>query len=163
MNKHEEIAILAGGCFWGMQDLLRKIKGMKLSEVGYTGGQLPQPKYENVKTGNTGHAEAIRLSYDSSVLSYGEILEWFFKMHDPTTMNQQGNDIGSQYRSAIFYLNDAQKLEAEKHKLKAQELWKKPIVTQIVAATEFYPAEEFHQDYLEKHPNGYTCHYIRSF
>jgi len=158
-----ETAILAGGCFWGMEDILRKLPGVLETEVGYTGGHTPNPTYKDVKTGGTGHAEAIRIRFDGSKTNYGAILELFFKMHDPTTVNRQGNDIGSQYRSAIFFMNEAQKKEAESQKTQAQASgrWKKPIVTEIVPASEFYPAEDYHQDYLVKNPGGYTCHWIR--
>lgn len=158
-----ETAILAGGCFWGMEDILRKLPGVLETEVGYTGGHTPNPTYKDVKTGTTGHAEAIRIQFDPSKTNYGAILELFFKMHDPTTVNRQGNDIGSQYRSAIFYMSDSQKKVAESQKTQAQASgrWKKPIVTEIVPAAEFYSAEDYHQDYLVKNPGGYTCHWIR--
>ncbi len=158
-----ETALLAGGCFWGMEDIIRKIPGILATEVGYTGGQLANPRYADVKTGTTGHAEAIRVEFDPGKITYREVLSYFFRMHDPTTLNRQGNDIGSQYRSAIFYLTDEQKRIAEqaKREVELSGKWKRPIVTEIVAATPFYPAEEFHQDYLEKNPGGYTCHYLR--
>ena len=161
----EEIAILAGGCFWGMQDIIRKIPGVVSTEVGYTGGATDQPKYEQVKTGSTGHAEALKVIFDPENLSFETLLDLFFEMHDPTTANQQGNDIGSQYRSAIFFENDQQKKSALK-KIKEWNdsgKWKKPIVTEVVPAKFFYSAEGYHQDYLEKNPGGYTCHYIRKF
>ena len=152
-----ETAILAGGCFWGMEEILRKVPGVVQIEVGYTGGQTPNPTYEQVKTGETGHAEAVRIIFDPKKLSYENLLKkWFFKMHDPTTVNQQGNDIGSQYRSAIFYASDIQKKIAEAVKKQVPRA-----VTQIVQATKFTPAEEYHQDYLQKNPGGYTCHYLR--
>ena len=160
-----ETAILAGGCFWGVEDLLRDIMGVEKTRVGYTGGSTPNPKYENVKTGTTGHAEAIKIAFDPQKVSYAELLEFFFKMHDPTTLHRQGNDRGTQYRSAIFYLNDLQK-ETALAKIKewdASGRWKAPIVTEVVPATEFYEAEEYHQDYLVKNPGGYTCHYYREF
>jgi peptide methionine sulfoxide reductase msrA/msrB len=163
MSSSTEIAILAGGCFWGMEDIFRKLKGVLDTDVGYTGGHTPNPVYSDVKTGMTGHAEAIRIVFDPEILSFAEILDLFFRMHDPTTLNQQGNDIGSQYRSAIFYTSESQKKTAEEKKREAQASgrWSRPVVTEIVKATEFYKAEEFHQDYLEKFPYGYTCHYIR--
>ncbi len=158
-----ETAILAGGCFWGMEDILRKSPGVLETDVGYTGGLSPNPKYEDVKTGRTGHAEAIRIVFDRSKTSYSAILELFFKMHDPTTLNRQGNDLGSQYRSAIFYLSDEQKKLATeiKARVDASGRWKKPIVTEVVSASAFYPAEDYHQDYLVKNPGGYTCHWVR--
>lgn len=158
-----ETAVLAGGCFWGMEDLLRKLDGVLETEVGYTGGTTRAPRYEEVKKGSTGHAEAIRIDFDPTRISYEELLGWFFRIHDPTTANRQGNDIGSQYRSAIFYASEAQRATAEavKRKVDASGKWKRPVVTEIVPAAEFTSAEEFHQDYLEKHPGGYTCHYVR--
>lgn len=159
-----EIATLAGGCFWGMEDILRKVPGVIDTEVGYTGGQVPNPTYKMMTTGQTGHAETIQIQFDNSVISYADLLEkYFFRMHNPTTPNQQGNDIGSQYRSAIFYHSDKQKEVAMEIKTKVEQsgLWKKLIVTEIVPASIFYKAEEYHQDYLEKNPGGYTCHYMR--
>jgi peptide methionine sulfoxide reductase msrA/msrB len=156
-------ATLAGGCFWGVEDLVRKLPGVIETTVGYTGGDLKNATYEQVKTGRTGHAESLDILFDPSRISYDEILEFYFKMHDPTTLNQQGNDRGSQYRSAIFYHDDEQRAAAERMKQKVDRsgAWKRPVVTEIVAAKEFWPAEEYHQDYLVKNPNGYTCHYIR--
>jgi peptide methionine sulfoxide reductase msrA/msrB len=158
-----ESAILAGGCFWGMEDILRKIPGITATEVGYTGGQLANPRYANVKTGETGHAEAIRVEFEPSKITYREVLIYFFRMHDPTTLNRQGNDIGSQYRSAIFYLSEEQKKTAEevKREVDLSGKWRRPVVTEITRASTFYSAEDFHQDYLEKNPGGYTCHYLR--
>jgi len=158
-----ETAILAGGCFWGMEDILRKQPGVLETEVGYTGGALADPTYEDMHTGETGHAEAIRIVFDPSKTSYADLLTTFFRLHDPTTKNRQGNDVGTQYRSAIFYLSDEQKAAAEKAKREAEASgrWKRPVVTEIVPATKFYSAEDYHQDYLEKHPGGYTCHYLR--
>ena len=160
-----ETAILAGGCFWGVQDLIRKIPGVISSEVGYTGGKTENPVYTQVKTGATGHAEAIKIVFDPKKVSYETLLDFFFKMHNPTTQDQQGNDIGSQYRSAIFYLNDAQRETAIKKIKEWNESgkWKKPIVTEVTQASAFYSAEEYHQDYLEKNPGGYTCHFYRDF
>lgn len=159
-----ETAILAGGCFWGMEDIIRKIPGVLETEVGYAGGTTPSPNYNAVKTGTTGHAESIMVVFDPSKLSYAELLEkWFYRMHDPTTENRQGNDRGTQYRSAIFYLSDEQKQSAEAITKKVDQsgLWPNPIVTQIEAAGPFTPAEGYHQDYLEKNPGGYTCHFMR--
>ncbi len=159
----KEIAVLAGGCFWGVQDILRKLPGVLHSEVGYTGGETTNPKYEEVKKGFSGHAEAVRVEFDPSKISYDEVLSYFFRLHDPTTLNQQGNDRGSQYRSVIFYQDEKQKqvAEAKKKSVDASGKWKKPVVTQIVPAKTFYPAEDYHQDYLVKNPGGYTCHYLR--
>lgn len=160
---NREIAIMAGGCFWGMEDLIRKLPGVIETHVGYTGGDLDSPEYKQVKTGATGHAEAIRISYDPTQISYRLLLEFFFKIHDPTTTDRQGNDIGSQYRSAIFYLDDAQRGEAKKiiAEIDASGVWPGKVVTQVVPAGKWWDAEEYHQDYLEKYPEGYTCHFIR--
>ena len=161
MSERRETATLAGGCFWGVEDLVRKLPGVIDTTVGYTGGTLENPRYEHVKTGRTGHAESMQIVFDPDRISYEEILEFFFRLHDPTTRNQQGNDIGSQYRSAIFYHDENQREAAERAKGEAQKKWPRPIVTEIVAATPFWPAEDYHQDYLQKYPNGYTCHYLR--
>ncbi|HEV8701138.1 MAG TPA: bifunctional methionine sulfoxide reductase B/A protein [Candidatus Polarisedimenticolia bacterium] len=158
-----EIAILAGGCFWGVEEILRAIPGVYEIDAGYTGGNLSNPTYEDVHTGGTGHAEAVRVIFDPAKVSYEELLGWFFRLHDPTTLNRQGNDIGTQYRSAIFYLDDRQKRIAEqvKAKVDASGKWKRPLTTEIVPATEFWMAEDYHQDYLQKNPGGYTCHFLR--
>jgi peptide methionine sulfoxide reductase msrA/msrB len=159
-----ETAILAGGCFWGMEEILRKIPGVIATDVGYTGGTSANPRYEDVHTGATGHAEAVRIVFDPSRLSYRDLLEkWFFRMHDPTTLDRQGNDVGSQYRSAIFVTSAAQRETARlvKARVQASGKWSRPIVTQIVDASTFTLAEAFHQKYLEKNPDGYTCHYLR--
>ncbi len=159
-----EVAILAGGCFWGMEDLLRKIPGVLSIEVGYTGGWLKNPHYDDTHDSKSGHAEAVKLVFDPEKLSYADLLEkWFFRMHDPTTLNRQGNDVGTQYRSAIFFTTPEQKATAEavKQRVDKSGKWKKPIVTEITEATTWYPAEDYHQDYLVKHPGGYTCHYLR--
>jgi len=160
-----ETAILAGGCFWGMEDLLRQIPGVLETDVGYEGGQTASPTYNDVKTGRTGHAESVRVVFDPKKLTYADLLEhWFFRMHDPTTPDQQGNDIGTQYRSAIFFTSNAQRETAEAIKAKVNKSgkWKRPIVTQIVEAGPFTPAEDYHQDYLQKHPHGYSCHFLRN-
>jgi len=156
-----EKATLAGGCFWGVEDLFRKLPGVVNTTVGYTGGTLANPRYEDVKTGRTGHAESLQIEFDSQKLSYDQILDYFFRLHDPTTLNQQGNDRGTQYRSAIFYHDEQQRETAERAKTKAQAKWTKPIVTQILPAAEFWTAEDYHQDYLQRIPWGYTCHYLR--
>ena len=156
--------MLAGGCFWGMQDLLRKIPGVIDSEVGYTGGWLKDPTYHDTHDSKSGHAESVRITFDPKRLSYADLLEkWFFRMHDPTTLNRQGNDRGTQYRSAIFFTSEAQQKTAEEVKAKVDKsgLWKAPLVTEIVPASTWYPAEGYHQDYLEKNPGGYTCHFMR--
>jgi len=159
-----EEAVLAGGCFWGMEEILAKVPGVIETTVGYAGGASAGPTYEQVKTGRTGHAEAIRIVFDPKRISFERLLEgWFFKIHDPTTKDQQGNDRGSQYRSAIFVTSPQQREVALRVKQRASESgrWKQPIVTEIVAAGEFTPAEDDHQKYLQKHPGGYTCHFMR--
>lgn len=160
-----ETAVLAGGCFWGMEDLLREIPGVVDTEVGYTGGTVANATYEDVHTGRSGHAESVKVVFDPERLTYEKLLEWFFRMHDPTTKNRQGNDIGTQYRSAIFYTSEAQRETAEKvrARVEASGKWKRPITTEIAPETEFWNAEAYHQDYLEKNPGGYTCHYLRDF
>ena len=157
------VATFAGGCFWGMEDILRKIPGVLETHVGYTGGTFKNPRYEDVKTGVTGHAESVEVVFDPGRLSYEDLLRYFFRMHDPTTPNQQGNDVGTQYRSAIFYHDEAQRQAAERVKAEAERAgkWKGKIVTEIVPAGEFYSAEDYHQKYLQKHPGGYSCHYLR--
>lgn len=158
-----EVAILAGGCFWGVEELIRKLEGVTETEVGYTGGVLPNPTYNDVKKGTTGHAEAIRVTFDPGKLSYENLLKYFFRLHDPTTLNQQGNDRGTQYRSAIYFTTVEQKDTAERVKedVNKSKKWSKPIVTEITKAQTFYSAETYHQDYLQKNPGGYTCHFLR--
>jgi peptide methionine sulfoxide reductase msrA/msrB len=158
-----ERAVLAGGCFWGMEEIIRKLPGVLETNVGYTGGQVENATYEVVKTGRSGHAEAIEVVFDPARLTYEDLLGWFFRMHDPTTENRQGNDRGTQYRSAIFYTSEAQRETAErvKERVNASGKWSAPIVTEIVAAGPFYAAEGYHQDYLQRNPRGYTCHYLR--
>ncbi len=160
-----EIAILAGGCFWGMEDLIRKLPGVIEIKVGYTGGHTDKPTYNDVKKGLTGHAESIKITFDPAKLKYEDLLLHFFTIHDPTTTDRQGGDRGSQYRSAIFYTAEAQKKTAEAVKTKVDKSgqWKQPVVTQITKATAFWDAEGYHQDYLEKNPGGYTCHFDRGF
>jgi methionine-S-sulfoxide reductase len=163
--RDREVAILAGGCFWGMQDLLRKIPGVLETEVGYTGGWLPNPRYDDTHDSKSGHAEAVRIVFDPRKLSYEDLLEkWFFRMHDPTTPNRQGNDVGTQYRSAIFYADERQRVTAEAvvRRVRDSGRWKgRTISTEIAKASTWYRAEDYHQDYLVKHPGGYTCHYLR--
>jgi peptide methionine sulfoxide reductase msrA/msrB len=159
-----ETAYLAGGCFWGMEEILRKIPGVLETEAGYTGGKTAHPDYEDVHGGTTGHAESVRIVFDPGRLSYADLLEkWFFRMHDPTTLDRQGNDTGSQYRSAIFATTAAQRKTAEevKARVAASGRWKRPIVTEIADAGPFTRAEELHQKYLQNNPGGYTCHYLR--
>jgi len=159
MTQQTETAILAGGCFWGMEDLLRRMPGVLSTRVGYTGGDVPNATYRNHGT----HAEALELVFDPSQISYRRILEFFFQIHDPTTPNRQGNDRGMSYRSAIYYLDDAQKQMAEQTiaDVDSSGLWPGKAVTEIAPAGPFWEAEPEHQDYLERIPNGYTCHFIR--
>jgi peptide-methionine (S)-S-oxide reductase len=154
-----ETAILAGGCFWGVQDLLRRYPGVLNTRVGYSGGDVPNATYRNHGT----HAEAIEIVFDPAVISYRQILEFFFQIHDPTTQNRQGNDVGLSYRSAIFYADDAQKRVAEEtiEDVDASGLWPGKVVTELAPVGPFWEAEPEHQDYLERIPNGYTCHFIR--
>jgi peptide methionine sulfoxide reductase msrA/msrB len=160
-----ETTILAGGCFWGMEEILRKIPGVVSTEAGYAGGQAGVT-YDDVHDGKSGNAEAVRVVFDSAQLSFDDLLsKWFFRMHDPTTKNRQGNDMGTQYRSAIFFTSPGQREIAErvKQRVEASGVWGAPIVTEIIQASTFTRAEDFHQRYLEKNPDGYTCHYLRDF
>jgi peptide-methionine (S)-S-oxide reductase len=157
---NEERAILAGGCFWGMQDLIRRLPGVISTRVGYSGGDVPNATYRN--HGN--HAESIEIVFDPARTSFRKLLEFFFQIHDPTTLNRQGNDLGASYRSAIFYLTDEQKRIAEETiaDVEASGLWPGKVVTEVTRAGDFWEAEPEHQDYLEHYPNGYTCHYPRA-
>jgi len=163
MTNTLQTAYLSGGCFWGMEELVRQIPGVIETEVGYTGGETPNATYEVVKTGRSGHAESLKIVFDPKQLTYRHLLFEFFRMHNPTTRNQQGNDIGTQYRAAIFYVNDEQKRTAEEviQTVDASGEWKAKVVTEVVPFKAFYRAEDYHQDYLVKHPHGYTCHYVR--
>ncbi|HEY4368801.1 MAG TPA: peptide-methionine (S)-S-oxide reductase MsrA [Steroidobacteraceae bacterium] len=156
---NEERAVLAGGCFWGMQDLIRRYQGVLSTRVGYTGGNVPNATYRNHGT----HAEAMEIIFDPARISYRQLLEFFFQIHDPTTRNRQGNDVGTSYRSAIFYTSDAQKQIAQDTiaDVDASGLWPGKVVTEVVPAGDFWEAEPEHQDYLENNPGGYTCHFIR--
>ena len=158
-----ETAYLAGGCFWGMQDLIRRLPGVVSTQVGYTGGALENATYQHVRSGSTGHTEAIEVVFDPAAVSYRDILELFFQIHDPSTADQQGNDRGTQYRSAIFWADDAQQQTALDTiaDVEASNLWPGRVVTQVVQAGAFWPAEPEHQDYLERNPGGYTCHFVR--
>ncbi|ATE55424.1 peptide-methionine (S)-S-oxide reductase MsrA [Actinosynnema pretiosum] len=159
MTAVTERAVLAGGCFWGMEDLFRRHPGVLDTRVGYTGGSVPNATYRN----HAGHAEAIEIVYDPALLSYRQVLEFFFQIHDPTTLDRQGNDIGTSYRSAIFYDTDEQKAEAEQviGEVDASKRWPGKVVTEVTRASEFWEAEPEHQDYLVRYPDGYTCHYVR--
>jgi peptide-methionine (S)-S-oxide reductase len=154
-----ERAVLAGGCFWGMQDLIRRQEGVVSTRVGYTGGDVPNATYPNHGT----HAEAIEIIFDPERTSYRQVLEFFFQIHDPTTLNRQGNDRGLSYRSAIYYTDDAQRQVAEETiaDVDASGLWPGKVITELAPAGPFWEAEPEHQDYLERRPDGYTCHFIR--
>ncbi|MFI7275033.1 peptide-methionine (S)-S-oxide reductase MsrA [Streptomyces sp. NPDC049879] len=154
-----ERAVLAGGCFWGVQDLVRRFPGVVSTRVGYSGGDVPNATYRNHGT----HAESIEIVFDPEKTSFRELLEFFFQIHDPSTLNQQGNDIGTSYRSAIFYTSDEQKRVAEDTiaDVNASGLWPGPVVTEVTPVGDFWEAEPEHQDYLERYPDGYTCHYVR--
>ena len=155
----EERAVLAGGCFWGMQELIRKLPGVRSTRVGYTGGEVPNATYRN----HGRHAEGLEITFDPSKISYRQLLEFFFQIHDPTTVNRQGNDIGTSCRSAIYYTNDAQKRVAEDTiaDVDASGLWPGKVVTEVAPAGPFWEAEREHQDYLQRYPDGYTCHFVR--
>ena len=159
-GRKTEVAVLAGGCFWGVEEILRDVPGVIDTDVGYTGGWLENPTYHDTHDSKSGHAEAVRISFDPSVLSYETLLEqWFFRLHDPTTLNRQGNDVGTQYRSAIFYHDDEQRraAEASRERLGASGRFRRPIVTEITPASTFWRAEEYHQRYLQKTGQA-SCH-----
>ena len=159
MSASTERAVLAGGCFWGMQDLFRRYPGVISTRVGYAGGDVSNATYRNHGT----HAEAIEIIFDPAMINFREILEFFFQIHDPTTRNRQGNDVGTSYRSAIFYTSDEQKRIAEDTiaDVNASKLWPGRVVTEVAPAGDFWEAEPEHQDYLERYPNGYSCHFVR--
>ncbi|MDO9180931.1 MAG: peptide-methionine (S)-S-oxide reductase MsrA [Bacteriovorax sp.] len=162
--KKTETASFAAGCFWGTEEFFRKIPGVIKTQVGYTGGSTLNPKYEEMHDGHTGHAETVEIEFDPNQVSYNNLLDKFFKMHDPTTLNRQGNDTGNQYRSDIFYHNEKQKNEIITFKAKIEKsgVWKSPLTTEISEAKKFWPAENDHQQYLIKHPGGYDNHYLRN-
>jgi peptide-methionine (S)-S-oxide reductase len=155
----KEIATLAGGCFWCLEAVYREVRGVERVVSGYIGGRVPRPSYEQVCAGTTGHAEAVEITFDPQTVSYRELLEVFFTIHDPTTLNRQGADVGTQYRSAIFYHSPAQQAAAEEvmAQLTAEQVWDAPIVTELVPAPEFYAAEDYHQEYFERNPNQGYC------
>jgi len=163
MTDTNQTAYLSGGCFWGMEDLVRQIPGVVETEVGYTGGTTPNATYDIVRTGRSGHAESQKIVFDPKRLPYRHLLFEFFRMHNPTTRNQQGNDVGTSYRSAIFYIGDEQRQTAEEviKTVDASGDWKAKVVTEVVPFKDFWRAEEYHQKYLIKNPGGYTCHYVR--
>ena len=158
----KEQATLAGGCFWCLEAVFDQLKGVEKVESGYTGGRRPNPTYEQVCTGVTGHAEAVQITYDADVISYRDLLDVFFTIHDPTTLNRQGNDVGTQYRSAIYYHNDEQKRIAEEkiRELTEEKVWDDPVVTQIEPLSEYYVAENYHSDYYERNPNQGYCRVV---
>jgi methionine-S-sulfoxide reductase len=163
-ERRTEVAVLAGGCFWGVEDILRDVPGVIDTEVGYTGGWLENPTYHDTHDGKSGHAEAVRVTFDPALLSYEDLLErWFFKLHDPTTLNRQGNDVGTQYRSAIFpqTVEHGETAARVRTRVQSSGTWQRPITTTIEPASAWYSAETYHQDYLRKNPGGYTCHYLR--
>lgn len=156
-------ALLGAGCFWGVEHIFKKIEGVVTTDVGYCGGEVSDPTYSLVCTGNTGHAEVVLVEFDPEIISYEKILDIFFRLHDPTTLNRQHGDIGTQYRSVIFYFDENQKNIAKKviDKMTTDKTFKDPIVTQVRPAGAFYRAEDYHQDYLIKNPDGYMCHILR--
>lgn len=160
MEKMHETATLAGGCFWCTEAIFKRIKGVQSVESGYAGGTVQSPSYEQVSEGSTGHAESIQIKFNPKIISYEKLLEIFFKLHDPTTLNRQGNDIGTQYRSAIFYHNSEQREIAEKVKSRMQEHYQDPVVTEILPFTNFYKAEEYHQNYYDKNRQYPYCRNI---
>lgn len=164
MVKSVQTAVVAAGCFWGVEELFRKQPGVLSTQVGYCGGNDLFMTYNEVKTGQTGHAEALLITYDPAVISYASILKFFFSIHDPTTVDKQGNDTGSQYRSALFYQNEDQRLIALDiiNKVNQSGFWPSPVVTTVEKLWRFHVAEDYHQNYLQKNPTGYMCHYIRN-
>lgn len=162
-NDSKDYIIIAGGCFWGMEDLFSSFKGVIDTEVGYSGGNFDNPTYNDVRTGKTGHAESLKVVYDKNQTNLEDILRFFFKIHDPTTPNRQGGDVGTQYRSAVFYKNEEIKETINKIIDETNNLgrFKDPVTTLLEPEGPFYSAEEYHQDYIKKNPNGYSCHFIR--
>jgi peptide-methionine (S)-S-oxide reductase len=159
MERRREIATLAGGCFWCLEAVFLELKGIEKVESGYSGGLLPDPSYDLVRTGTTGHAEVVQVTFDPAAVSFRDLLEIFFVIHDPTTLNQQGADVGTQYRSAIFFHTQEQKATAERviAELEAEHTWDAPIVTEVVPFDTFYPAEDYHRDYYRRNPNQGYC------
>jgi peptide-methionine (S)-S-oxide reductase len=158
MNQQTEVAVLGGGCFWCLAAVYVEVRGVTRVESGYTGGSVPEPTYEQICTGDTGHAEVVRLEFDPAIISYHDLLEIFFTLHDPTTLNRQGNDVGTQYRSVIYYQSAGQESVARKVLAEMAGVWDAPIVTQLAPAQAYYRAEEYHQNYVEEHPlQGYCA------
>lgn len=161
-KKGSEVAVLAGGCFWCMEAIFKEINGVLSVQSGYSGGTLPDPTYEEVCTGKTGHAESVMITFDPQVISYTDILEIFFSTHDPTTLNRQGNDVGTQYRSVIFYMDDGQKIQAAGmiKNLENEGRFRKPVVTRVEKFQNFYPAEDYHKDYFSNNPDSPYCMFV---
>ena len=159
-----EKILLGAGCFWGVEHIIKKMEGIVSTKVGYSGGDVKDPTYPMVCTGTTGHAEVVLVEYNPAIISTAKVLDLFFRLHDPTTVNRQHNDIGTQYRSVIFYFNEEQKKIAEEviAKLNEAKTFKDKVITQVIVASDFYSAEDYHQDYLDKNPDGYMCHILRS-
>ena len=159
-----EKALLGAGCFWGVEHIIKKTEGIISTKVGYSGGDIEDPTYPMVCSGSTGHAEVVLVEFNPAIISYAKVLDLFFRLHDPTTVNRQHNDIGTQYRSVIFYYSDEQKKTANEviQKVNESKVFKDPVVTQVLKAREFYSAEDYHQDYLDKNPDGYMCHILRN-
>ena len=164
-DNNKQVAYIAGGCYWGLEELIGKIPGVLSTKVGFSGGNIKNVSYKEVTKGDTGHAESIEVQFNNEVLKFEDLLFYFFKMHNPTTINQQGNDKGTQYRSAIFYINDDQRKTAEYviDIVNQSNVWEAKVVTIIEKFQAFYPAEESHQKYLLKNPDGYSCHFVRNF
>ncbi|MDD5368493.1 MAG: peptide-methionine (S)-S-oxide reductase MsrA [Anaerolineaceae bacterium] len=158
----KEVATLAGGCFWCLEAVFDHLKGVADVVSGYSGGETPNPSYRQVSSGGTGHAEVVQITFDPAVISFGEILKVFFTIHDPTTLNRQGNDVGAQYRSAIFYHSPQQKATAEQviHELEGEGIWERRFVTEVTPFSAFYPAEDYHQEYFERNPDQPYCQVI---
>ena len=164
-RQYLQVAYLSGGCYWGLEELIRQIPGVLHTKVGFSGGHIKNVSYKEVTRGDTGHAESIEIKFNSKELTYEDLLFRFFKIHNPTTINQQGNDKGTQYRSSIFYTNEEQKNIAHQtiNVVNKSKEWENPVITEIIAFTNFYPAEESHQKYILKNPDGYNCHFVRNF
>ena len=158
-----EKVLLGAGCFWGVEELFKKKEGILSTKVGYSGGETTDPSYSSVCSGTTGHAEVVLVEFDPALISFENVLDYFFRLHDPTTLNRQHNDIGTQYRSVIFTYSEEQRLITQQviKRINESKYFKNPVVTQVLSAQKFYEAEKYHQDYLQKNPSGYMCHILR--